>query len=89
MSMGNFSRRGSFFMAAALLSSILCAQQASPSAHDLAQRVDRHYNQLHSLKATFTESYEGMGMQRTESGTLLLVKPGRMRWDYTSPAGKL
>ncbi len=25
----------------------------------------------------------------TESGTLLLLKPGRMRWDYTSPAGKL
>ncbi len=26
---------------------------------------------------------------RTESGTLLLLKPGRMRWDYTKPAGKL
>jgi outer membrane lipoprotein carrier protein len=61
----------------------------SPSAHDLAQRVDRHYNQLHSLKAGFTESYEGLGMKRTESGTLLLLKPGRMRWDYSSPAGKL
>ncbi len=60
-----------------------------PSAQQLAQRVDRHYNQLHSLKAGFTESYEGLGMQRTESGTLLLVKPGRMRWDYSSPPGKL
>ena len=28
-------------------------------------------------------------MQRTESGTLLLSKPGRMRWDYSSPAGKI
>jgi outer membrane lipoprotein carrier protein len=55
----------------------------------MAQRVDRHYNQLHSLKAGFTESYEGLGMRRTESGTLLLLKPGRMRWDYRSPAGKL
>ncbi len=25
----------------------------------------------------------------TESGTLRLRKPGRMRWDYTDPAGKL
>jgi outer membrane lipoprotein carrier protein len=65
------------------------AQQPTASAHDLAQRVDRHYNQLHSLKAGFTESYEGLGMQRTESGTLILLKPGRMRWDYSSPAGKL
>lgn len=55
----------------------------------MAQKVDHHYNQLHSLKAGFTESYDGLGVQRTESGTLLLEKPGRMRWDYSSPAGKL
>jgi outer membrane lipoprotein carrier protein len=30
-----------------------------------------------------------MGMQRNEGGTLLLEKPGRMRWDYSSPAGKV
>ena len=63
--------------------------QQQPSAHDLAQRVDHHYNQLHSLKAQFTESYEGLGRVRSESGTLFLLKPGRMRWDYSNPAGKL
>ena len=63
------------------------AQQ--PTTHDLAQRVDNHYNHLKSLKAEFTESYEGLGRTRTESGTLLLQKPGRMRWDYSRPAGKL
>jgi outer membrane lipoprotein carrier protein len=70
------------------------AQQQLPSAkdataHELAQKVDRHYNQLHSFKAGFTESYEGLGIKRTESGILLLLKPGRMKWDYSSPAGKL
>src|SRR3569833_2265189 len=35
------------------------------------------------------ESYEGLGRTRTESGTLLLQKPGLMRWDYSRPAGKL
>lgn len=30
-----------------------------------------------------------MGVKRTESGTLFLLKPGRMKWDYSSPAGKL
>jgi outer membrane lipoprotein carrier protein len=55
----------------------------------LAQRVDRHYDQLHSLKAGFTENYAGLGMQRTESGTLLLEKPGRMKWEYSSPPGKI
>jgi outer membrane lipoprotein carrier protein len=30
-----------------------------------------------------------MGMDRTESGTLLLKKPGRMRWSYDKPVGKV
>jgi outer membrane lipoprotein carrier protein len=83
-------RRGGVLLAAVLLFSTgLFAQQPSLSAKELAKRVDRHYNQLHSLKAGFSESYEGLGMRRTESGTLLLLKPGRMRWAYSSPAGKL
>lgn len=72
-----------------LLSSVCLIAQQPPSTHVLAQRVDHHYNQLHSLKAQFTETYEGLGRVRSESGTLLLLKPGRMRWDYSSPAGKL
>jgi outer membrane lipoprotein carrier protein len=62
---------------------------AQLTAHDLAQRIDQHYDSLHSLKAEFSESYAGLGVQRTESGTLLLRKPGRMRWNYSSPAGKI
>jgi outer membrane lipoprotein carrier protein len=84
-----FRRCGGSIMAAAILSICLHAQGHSPSAQELAQRVDRHYNQLRSLKAGFTESYEGLGVRRTESGTLLLLKPGRMKWEYREPAGKL
>jgi outer membrane lipoprotein carrier protein len=51
--------------------------------------VDAHYNHLHSLVARYSERYEGMGMDRTETGTLTLRKPGRMRWAYDSPPGKL
>ncbi len=89
MNVNKSMRHGGILWAAVLLSSCLRGQSPAPSAHELAQRVDRHYNQLHSLKAGFTESYEGLGMHRTESGTLLLLKPGRMRWDYSAPAGKL
>ena len=89
MSAGKSMMRGGLIVAATLFATILCAQQRPPSAHDMAQKVDSHYNQLHSLKAGFTESYEGMGIRRTESGTLLLLKPGRMKWEYSSPAGKL
>jgi outer membrane lipoprotein carrier protein len=89
MSASKVLKRGGALVFAALLSTCLCAQQPAPTAHELAQRVDHHYNQLHSLKAAFTESYAGLGMQRTESGTLLLLKPGRMRWNYDAPPGKL
>jgi outer membrane lipoprotein carrier protein len=82
-------RNGGLLWAAALFSVCIAAQKPSPSAQEIAHVVDTHYNTLHSLRCGFTESYEGMGISRTESGTLLLLKPGRMRWDYSSPAGKL
>jgi outer membrane lipoprotein carrier protein len=81
--------RNGLFLAAVFSVSALLSFGQGVSAKDLAQRVDRHYNQLRSLKASFRESYEGMGMRRTESGTMLLLKPGRMKWEYSSPAGKL
>jgi outer membrane lipoprotein carrier protein len=62
--------------------------------HTLAQAIDEHYNQLRTLQAQFTEIYRGLGMERTESGTLWLEKgglkkPGKMRWEYRSPKAKL
>jgi outer membrane lipoprotein carrier protein len=70
---------------------LLCSNSllAQPDVHALASRVDRHYDHIHTLEAKFTETYKGAGMSRTESGTLLLKKPGRMRWDYDSPSAKL
>lgn len=59
------------------------------SLKELASRVDHHYNALHSLQINFTQHYQGMGMDRRESGVLLLKKSGRMRWTYSNPAGKL
>jgi outer membrane lipoprotein carrier protein len=62
---------------------------AVPDVHAIAQAVDERYNRLRSLQAEFTEIYRGAGMERTESGTLWLKKPGKMRWEYRSPRDKL
>ncbi|MEI9980065.1 MAG: outer membrane lipoprotein carrier protein LolA [Edaphobacter sp.] len=59
------------------------------SANPIVRKVDEHYNHLGSLRAHYTERYSGMGMDRTEEGTLLLKKPGRMRWSYAAPVGKV
>jgi len=85
-----FMLSGGLVVAAVLFSTTLIpAQQNLPSAHELAARVDRRYDQLQSLKAGFSESYAGLGMTRTESGTLFLRKPGRMMWQYSTPPGKI
>jgi outer membrane lipoprotein carrier protein len=71
-------------------------EQAGPAVdvHAVAAAVDEHYDRLHTLQAEFTETYQGSGMERTESGTLWLKKaglkkPGKMRWEYRSPKEKL
>jgi outer membrane lipoprotein carrier protein len=75
------------FLLALFLAPQLRAQSPTPAA--FAARIDKHYNALHSLSVHFTQKYDGMGMHRQESGILLLRKPGKMRWTYANPAGKL
>ena len=72
-----------------LLALTVTATAQTPTAPAIAHKVDAHYNHLQSLTARFTERYQGMGIDRTESGTLTLRKPGRMRWAYDAPSGKL
>jgi outer membrane lipoprotein carrier protein len=76
-----------------LLSALLLTTGASASAqtnvHVIADKVDQRYNAMHTLQGEFVETYTGAGMSRTESGTLLLKKPGQMRWDYDQPHPKL
>ena len=61
----------------------------APDVQTIARGVDAFYDHLRTLQADFTETYSGAGMERTESGTLWLKKPGKMRWEYRSPKEKL
>ncbi|MGA2736201.1 MAG: outer membrane lipoprotein carrier protein LolA [Bryobacteraceae bacterium] len=62
----------------------------SPDLAPMLRAVEARYNHAQTLQVVFREAYTGPGQpRRMESGTLLLRKPGRMRWDYTSPEGKL
>ncbi len=56
----------------------------------LLKGVEQHYNRAKTLQVHFVESYLVQGRARkSESGELTLRKPGRMRWDYSMPSGKL
>jgi outer membrane lipoprotein carrier protein len=74
---------------AVLLLSAFAAPLFAQDNDALVRKVDDHYNHLSSLRAHYTERYSGMGMDRTEEGTLQLKKPGRMRWSYATPVGKV
>ena len=80
------SRILSFFAGLLVFSPLLFAQT---DVHVIADKVDQRYNHMQTLEAQFAESYSGAGMTRKESGTLLLKKPGRMRWDYDAPRPKM
>lgn len=77
------------------LAGILCLVGSLASADPvdlstLLKGVETRYNKAKTLEVSFNETYTGIGGPRqSESGTLTLRKPGRMRWDYSSPAGKL
>jgi outer membrane lipoprotein carrier protein len=73
----------------ALLAALPVAAQTGSDLSRLAQAVDAHYNGLKTLSAQFEESYQGGGLRRVERGTMRLAKPGRMRWEYSSPRSKL
>lgn len=56
----------------------------------LLKAVENHYNHAQSLELDFSETYVGYHRPvQSESGILYLRKPGRMRWEYSHPPGKL
>ncbi len=62
----------------------------SSNLDSLLHAVEERYNHAQSLRLTFTESYKARKhADQVESGVLTLRKPGRMRWEYSAPAGKL
>jgi outer membrane lipoprotein carrier protein len=71
------------------LAAAIASASPATDVHAIARGVDERYNHLRSLEAEFTEIYRGAGMERTESGTVWLKKPGKMRWEYRSPREKL
>lgn len=77
------------FVSSVILATLVTSAAAQTGARQVAERVDQHYNSLRTLQADFSEDYSGAGIQRSESGTLWLMRPGRMRWEYRQPHPKL
>jgi len=63
---------------------------ADPTAPELAQALQRKYDAVKDFSADFVHTYQGGVLKKrlTERGTVLVKKPGKMRWDYTAPEKK-
>jgi len=79
------------FLLATLAVPILDAQVPQPPAAELARALQKKYESVADFSADFVHVYEGGILRKriTERGTLLVKKPGKMRWTYTSPEQKL
>jgi outer membrane lipoprotein carrier protein len=77
---------GPVALAALALAPPLADPQAPPSPSALAQRLQTHYDSIRDFSADFAHSYTGAIMTTEERGTVLIKKPGRMRWTYGPPS---
>jgi outer membrane lipoprotein carrier protein len=67
---------------------------AAPPSTDpraVAGAVQAFYDQTQDVSATFFQTYVNKLYQRTDrsSGRVVFKKPGKMRWDYDKPNGKV
>jgi outer membrane lipoprotein carrier protein len=70
---------------AAALMTPLVAQTPSPDA--LARRLQQHYDGVAAFTADFVQTYKGGAFNRQSraEGTVMIKKPGKMRWEFTRP----
>jgi outer membrane lipoprotein carrier protein len=66
------------------------AVSAGLDTSSVLKAVQDRYNRARTVQVLFQQTYSLPGRApRTETGELLLRKPGRMRWQYETPKGKL
>ena len=76
--------------ARALAGVLLCsALRAESDVQKTLKGIEDRYNRAKTIQISFTENYTKGSRRFVEKGELYLRKPGRMRWQYTQPAGKL
>jgi len=63
----------------------------TPSAQEVASALQRKYDTIRDFSTDFVHQHEGgvLRRKRVERGTLLVKKPGKMRWTYKSPDEKV
>jgi outer membrane lipoprotein carrier protein len=77
-------------MLVAVLSIGVLAQGAPSDPQGLARALQHKYDAVRDFSTDFVHTYQGGVLRKTvrESGTLVVKKPGQMRWTYEKPEEK-
>src|SRR5207248_9615042 len=88
---GSAVMRASVALIAAVVAGLVPIRAAEPTAAELAQSLQRKYDTIRDFSADFVHNYRSGALRKqlTEKGRVLIKKPGKMRWEYTSPEEKL
>src|SRR5436309_9261157 len=82
---------GTMVLAIAGAALVLHVPAKVSAEESLAEQLQRKYASIKDFSADFVHAYQGgvLHKQITERGHVLIKKPGKMRWEYTSPEKKL
>lgn len=74
----------------ALATATVLSAQAQPTAADLAQKIQQHYERVTTFTAKFTQEQQSkfLPQQQVWSGTVKVRKPNMMWWTYDKPEKK-
>src|SRR5688572_25176607 len=80
-------------LSALLLGVMVAVTFPEPVDKDLnfaLEGLQKKYSQVRDLRMEFIQSYKSpRRAAKTETGTLVLKRPGMMRWEYKTPVEKL
>jgi outer membrane lipoprotein carrier protein len=83
---------GAFLAAALAAAPATHGRAAALTAGEVADAVQHRYDSVKDFSSDFVQVYQSGALKKQmapERGRLLIKKPGRMRWEYTSPEHKL
>ncbi len=78
-------------IASALLFLLVPAVSLAEELTEVLSKLQERYESITTLESEFTQevSSRGMGRPETAKGKVWFKKPGKMRWEYSRPAGDL
>lgn len=77
--------------ALAVLALALAAADANDDAAKTLDAVQKRYDSVQDLRASFAQSSfsAALGKETEAHGTVLVKRPGKMRWEYGKPDGRV